>query len=48
LRAGFSGLFRPFPDSFRQQTGNSVLPFPWFYQDVDSGSDAAEFRLPQN
>ena len=37
LRAAFSALFRPFPDSFRQQTGNNVLRFRWFIKDVKEG-----------
>ena len=37
MRAEFSGLFRPFPDSFRQQTGNGVLHFRWFIKDVNDG-----------
>jgi len=35
LRAAFSGNFRTFPHSFRQQTGNRLLDFCRIIEDID-------------
>ena len=39
LRAAFPGLFRTFPHSFRQQTGNSPLFFRKFAEDISIPPD---------